>query len=82
MEFGHLSVDISVYLNLKTTDLVMSVISPILFNNKPEFIIIVAERLKICLKRYNFGLSGVIKFGTYLRILGGILRVGYTSTLT
>jgi hypothetical protein len=81
VEFGHLSVDIGVYLNLKTTNLVMSAFSPLLFNNKPKFIIIVVERLKICFKRYNFGLSGVIKFGTYLYILDRILRVGYTSTL-
>jgi hypothetical protein len=59
----------------------MSAISPVAYNDKPEFIVVVAKRLEICLKRYNFDLSGAIKFGMYSRIMGGISRVSYTSTL-
>jgi len=51
------------------------------YNKKPEFIIIVAKKLEICLKRYNFDLNSVIKFGMYLSILARISRVSYTSTL-
>jgi hypothetical protein len=58
----------------------MSVISPMAYNDKPEFIVVVVERLEMSPKRSNFDLSGVIKFTAYLRTLVGILRVSYTST--
>jgi hypothetical protein len=81
VEFGHLSVNISNYLDLKTTNLVMSVILLIAYNDKLKFIIIITKRLKICLERYNFDLSSIIKFSIYPCILGGISRVSYTSIL-
>jgi hypothetical protein len=81
VEFRHLSVNISNYLNLKTTDLVISATSLMTYNNKPDFIIIMIKRLEICLKRYNFNLNSVIKFSTYLLILARILRVSYISIL-
>ena len=81
MGFGHLSVNIGVYLASKTTNSVINATSSIAYNNEPEFIIVVAKRLEICPKRSNFDSSGVIKFSTYLRTLARISRVGYTSTL-
>jgi hypothetical protein len=36
-------------------DLVMSAILPVAYNDALEFIIVVAKRLEICPKRYNFG---------------------------
>jgi hypothetical protein len=81
VEFGHLSIDISNYLNSKTTDLVMSATSLVPYNNKPKFIIIIAKRLEICLRRYNFDLNSIIKFDIYLPVLARISRVSYTSIL-
>jgi hypothetical protein len=59
----------------------MNATLPVAYSDTLEFIIVMAKRLEKCLKRSNFSLSGVIKFGTYLLVLDGISRAPCTSTL-
>lgn len=58
----------------------MSAISPVGFNDKVEFIVIVAEKREICQLKSNFESSDEIKIYTFLRTLATISRVSYTST--
>jgi hypothetical protein len=58
----------------------MSAISPMGFNDKPKFIIIVAEKREIYQPKSNFELSDKIKNFMFLRTLVMISKVSYTST--
>jgi hypothetical protein len=49
------------------------------FNDKPEFIIIMAEKREISQQRSNFELNDEINNSMFLRTLVMIIRVGYTS---
>ena len=62
-------------MTLNATVIVMNVTLLVLFNDRLEFIVVEAEMLETRRKRSNFDLNGAIKFNTYSRILGGILRV-------
>jgi hypothetical protein len=58
----------------------MKAISLVAFNDVREFIVDAAKLLEICHKSSNFDSNGAIRFGTYLRTLDGISRVGYFYT--
>ena len=62
-------------MTLNATVIVTNVTLLVPFKGRLEFIVVEAKRLETRRKRSNFDLNGVTKFGTYSRILGGILRV-------
>jgi hypothetical protein len=79
-EYKDLSVDIGIWMTLNATVTVTNVTLLVLFNDRLEFIIVEAEMLETRRKRSNFDSNRAIKFGTYSRTLGGILKVSSYST--
>jgi hypothetical protein len=54
VDYRGLSVAISAKMTLNVIDIVINLTLLIDCNDRPKFIIIIVERLKILLKRYNF----------------------------
>jgi hypothetical protein len=54
VDYGGLSVAISAKMTLNIIDIATNVTSLVGCNNRLEFIVVIVERLKMLLKRYNF----------------------------
>jgi hypothetical protein len=67
-------------MTLNAINIAMSPISPALFNDKLESIVVEANSIKMSLRRYSSDLSVEIRSGTCLRTSVRTIRVHYTFT--